>query len=111
MAVATAGFLLILAAAARFRRQNTTMNPTRPDATSALLVAGIYRLSRNPMYLGALLVLAGWAIHLSHPLAFLFLPVFVAYMNRFQIAPEERLLAAKFGADYEAYKCTVRRWL
>jgi protein-S-isoprenylcysteine O-methyltransferase Ste14 len=63
------------------------------------------------MYLGFLLVLTGWAGYLSHVLPFLFLPAYVGYMNRFQIAPEERMLAAKFGRDYEAYRQAVRRWL
>jgi protein-S-isoprenylcysteine O-methyltransferase Ste14 len=68
-------------------------------------------MSRNPMYVGLLLLLAGWALHLSHPLALLGLPAFVAYMNRFQIAPEERALRAKFGPAYEDYARAVRRWL
>jgi protein-S-isoprenylcysteine O-methyltransferase Ste14 len=105
------GVLFILAAGSLFRAVMTTVNPTKPDSTSSLVVSGVYRLSRNPMYVGALLVLAGWAVFLSHPLPVLFLPAFVAYMNRFQITPEERALSGKFGADYERYKKTVRRWL
>lgn len=105
------GGLLIWFAGTAFSRLRTTVNPTRPNATTSLAVSGAYRLSRNPMYLGALLVLGGWAVLLSHALAFLFLPVFVAYMNRFQITPEERALSNKFGAEYEAYKRSVRRWL
>jgi protein-S-isoprenylcysteine O-methyltransferase Ste14 len=63
------------------------------------------------MYVGFLLALTGWAIFLSHPLSFLLLPVFVVYMNRFQIMPEERVLSAKFGKEYDRYKQGVRRWL
>jgi protein-S-isoprenylcysteine O-methyltransferase Ste14 len=63
------------------------------------------------MYVGLLLVLTGWAIFLCHALTFLFLPTFVAYMNRFQIAPEERALSARFGSAYATYKRSVRRWL
>ncbi len=106
-----AGILFILAAGAVFRSVKTTVNPTKPEATSSLVISGVYRLSRNPMYVGALLVLAGWAAFLSHWLPVLFLPAFVVYMNRFQIGPEERVLSGKFGADYERYKQTVRRWL
>jgi protein-S-isoprenylcysteine O-methyltransferase Ste14 len=62
------------------------------------------------MYLGLLLVLAGWAAVLSHVLAFLFLPVFVAYINRFQITPEERVLSVKFGEAFAAYTQAVRKW-
>jgi protein-S-isoprenylcysteine O-methyltransferase Ste14 len=63
------------------------------------------------MYLGLLMVLLGWAIYLSNLLAVAFLPVFVAYLNRFQILPEERILALKFGSDYAAYRTRVRRWI
>ena len=102
---------LVLVAGIRFRRAGTTVNPTRPQATTSVVDSGVYRLSRNPMYLGFLLALVGWAIILAHALPFLFLPAYVGYMNRFQIAPEERMLAAKFGRDYEAYRRSVRRWL
>ena len=73
--------------------------------------SGVYRFSRNPMYLGFLLILAAWAIHLSNALAALFLPAFVVYMNRFQIEPEERVLLAKFGPAFSQYMATVRRWV
>jgi len=94
-----------------FHTAGTTVNPMQPTATSSMVTSGVYRLSRNPMYVGLLLALAGWAVFLSHALPFLFLPAFVMYMNRFQIAPEERALSAKFGDEYEAYKRAVRRWL
>jgi protein-S-isoprenylcysteine O-methyltransferase Ste14 len=63
------------------------------------------------MYLGSLLIMLGWAIHLSNVLAFLLLPAFILYMNRFQITPEERALAALFGQEFAAYKSRTRRWL
>jgi protein-S-isoprenylcysteine O-methyltransferase Ste14 len=94
-----------------FHRAGTTVNPMQPAATSSMVTSGVYRVSRNPMYVGLLLALAGWAVFLSHALPFLFLPAFVLYMNRFQIAPEERALSAKFGDEYEAYERAVRRWL
>jgi protein-S-isoprenylcysteine O-methyltransferase Ste14 len=94
-----------------FRRAGTTVNPMKPDSSSSLVASGIYRLTRNPMYLGFLLVLLGWAIFLSSVLAFLFLPAFILYMNRFQIEPEERALAALFGQAFAAYKARARRWL
>ena len=72
---------------------------------------GVYALTRNPMYLGLLLVLTGWAIFLSNVLGFVFLPAFVLYISRFQIAPEERALTSLFGRDFVAYKSRVRRWL
>ena len=105
------GIFFILAGAYEFQKAKTTLNPTTPAATSSVVASGIYRVSRNPMYVGFLLVLTGWAIFLSHPLPFLLLPAFVAYMNRFQISPEERVLSARFGDEYDTYKQSVRRWL
>lgn len=94
-----------------FRRAGTTVNPLKPGTASSLVVSGIYRRTRNPMYLGFLLALIGWAYFLSNALAFLVLPVFVVYLNRFQIGPEERALATIFGKEFAAYRSTVRRWL
>ena len=100
------GILFLLAGGYAFQKAKTTFNPMKPDTASSCR-----RVSRNPMYVGFLFALIGWATWLSHPLPFLLLPVFVAYMNRFQISPEERALSAKFGEEYDAYKQGVRRWL
>ena len=94
-----------------FRRHETTVNPRTPEQATSLVSNGIYRFSRNPMYLGFLLLLAGWGFYVSNWAAALLLPVFVIYMNRFQIRPEERALEARFGAEFEKYAATVRRWL
>ena len=94
-----------------FHRAKTTVNPLKPEAASALVVRGVYRWTRNPMYLAMLLVLAGWACIVSNGAALAMLPLFVIYLNRFQIGPEERALHARFGADFEQYKRNVRRWL
>jgi protein-S-isoprenylcysteine O-methyltransferase Ste14 len=94
-----------------FRRAGTTTNPMKPESASSLVASGIYKLTRNPMYLGFFLAQLGWAIFLSNVLAFLILPLFVLYMNRFQIEPEERTLATLFGQEFAAYKASVRRWL
>ena len=83
----------------------------RPDSTSSLVVSGIYKYTRNPMYLGFLLVLLGWATFLSNITALALLPVFVVYMNRFQIGPEERALGSLFAQEYKAYHARVRRWI
>src|SRR5437868_186667 len=72
---------------------------------------GAAGFSRNPMYLGDLLILAGWTLWLANALAFVGPPLFIAYIDRFQIAPEERILAARFGAAYAEYCRAVRRWL
>ncbi|MEK6804375.1 MAG: isoprenylcysteine carboxylmethyltransferase family protein [Nitrospirota bacterium] len=94
-----------------FRRAKTTVNPMKPDSSSALVVTGIYRLTRNPMYLGFLWILLGWGIFLSNAPAFLVLPGFAFYMNRFQIEPEERALTRLFGQAFVTYATQVRRWI
>lgn len=94
-----------------FRTANTTIDPHAPSKASRLVTHGIYRYSRNPMYLGLFLVLFAWSIYLANPLALLGLLLYVVYMNRFQIGVEERLLHQKFGADFTAYAAKVRRWL
>jgi len=104
-------FLVSLAGVVEFRRRRTTTNPMKPEAVSQVVSSGIYRFSRNPMYLGFLLALVGWALWLSNPLAWLLLPMFVLYMNRFQIVPEERVLTEIFGDEYRQYMVRVRRWI
>ncbi len=94
-----------------FRRAKTTVNPIKPESSSSLVTSGIYRHSRNPMYLGFLLILAGWAALKANLVTFLVLPAFVAYLNQFQIKPEERALRSLFGDEFKAYCSTVRRWV
>ena len=95
----------------QFRKAQTTPNPQALEKVSSLVTSGIYRYSRNPMYLGLVLILLGWAFYLSHFLAFVLLPVFIFYMTRFQIQPEEQMMARKFGKTYQAYLNKVRRWI
>lgn len=94
-----------------FRTNKTTVDPRTPDAASTVVVGSIYRLSRNPMYLGFLFMLAGWAVYLSNATAALLLPAFVAYINAFQIKPEERILLSKFGSRFAEYMASVGRWV
>jgi protein-S-isoprenylcysteine O-methyltransferase Ste14 len=111
LALAAMGACVALSGVISFARAKTTVNPMKPNATTALVVSGIYRVTRNPMYLGFLIALLGWAALLANGLAILFLPGFVLYMNRFQIVPEERALLARFGAAFFTYRARVRRWL
>ncbi|MEM6431181.1 MAG: isoprenylcysteine carboxylmethyltransferase family protein [Deinococcota bacterium] len=106
IAVTFAGLAL-----AAFQQVGTTINPMNPDASSHLVTSGIYRLSRNPMYVGLLLLLAAWGVYLANVVSFLGLATFIIYMNHFQIAPEEQVLQAKFADEFGAYKQRVRRWL
>ena len=111
VSVGLAGTVITSLGVLSFRLANTTVNPMKPDTSSSLVLSGVYAYSRNPMYLGFLLVLVGWAIFLSNVLAFLPLPVFIVYMNRFQIEPEERVLTSLFGQAFAAYQSRVHRWL
>ncbi|WP_288362612.1 isoprenylcysteine carboxylmethyltransferase family protein [uncultured Spongiibacter sp.] len=94
-----------------FRRAKTTVNPLKPESASALVDTGIYRYTRNPMYVGFALFLLAWAVFLSSLWALLGLPLFIAYIQRFQIRPEERALEQIFGSEFLDYKRRVRRWL
>jgi protein-S-isoprenylcysteine O-methyltransferase Ste14 len=109
--LAVVGTVIALAGVVSFRRARTTVDPRYPQRVSALVTSGIYRFTRNPMYLGMLVTLAGWAVELGHVLPFLFLPLFVAVLNRLQIQPEERVLVARFGPEFAEYSARVRRWI
>lgn len=109
--VACIGVLIGFAGMASFVRAKTTMNPIKPSTTSSLVTDGVFRFTRNPMYLSLVLYLIAWAVFLSNWLALLLVPVFVLYIDQFQIKPEERALSALFGSEYDAYKAKVRRWL
>jgi protein-S-isoprenylcysteine O-methyltransferase Ste14 len=111
VALGITGAVTCLSGVVSFRRAKTTVDPRNPRSTSSLVVAGIYKYTRNPMYVGFLLVLLGWAAFLSNLAALAFLPAFVAYMNRFQIVPEEHILASLFPDEYPAYRSKVRRWV
>jgi len=106
-----AGALFGFPAFREFAKARTTINPVAIDQASSLVTSGIYRVTRNPMYLALALLLCAWAFWLARPLAALGPVAFVLFMNRFQIAPEERALTAKFGNAYRDYQRTVRRWL
>lgn len=107
----TIGLLIAIMGVFEFRRHQTTINPHKIDKASALVTGGIYRLSRNPMYLGMLLVLIG-AIFLSRDvLALIAVPGFIVTLNRLQILPEERALRARFGGAFDIYCDRTRRWI
>ncbi len=94
-----------------FLRARTTVNPLDPAATTSLVTGGLYRYTRNPMYLGFALLLLAWGLFLANVAALIGVAAFVLYMNRFQIVPEERALEARFGAEYSRYCARVRRWI
>lgn len=110
IAIALAGGAFSVAGILSFRRARTTANPTKPESASSLVSSGIYRITRNPMYVGLLFVLVAWATFLAAPWSLLGPLAFFFYIGRFQIAPEEKALSKTFGAEYSAYKAKVRRW-
>lgn len=109
--VLLAGLALMAAAAWSMFRARTTVNPLRPERTSALVSSGVFARSRNPIYLGDALILLALAIGFGNALNFLLLPLFVWFIGRFQIAPEERALERLFGAEFRNYCARVRRWV
>lgn len=111
VALALLGVAITLAGVVEFVRARTTLNPLDPAAASALVKTGIYRYTRNPMYLGFALALVGWAVHLSSPLALLGVAGFVAYIDRFQITPEEKALRTLFPGSFDAYARQTSRWI
>ena len=109
--LAVLGVSLAIAGIREFRVARTTVNPLQPGQASAMVTSGVYRYTRNPMYLGMLCLLAGWGAWLGRWAPFCVLPVFMLYMNRYQIAAEERALEQRFGAAFREYAARVRRWL
>ncbi|MEW5057474.1 MAG: isoprenylcysteine carboxylmethyltransferase family protein [Bermanella sp.] len=109
--ISVLALLLDFAALWVFVRAKTTVNPIKASNVSALVTSGIYRYSRNPMYVGNFLFLFAWLIFLSSALNAIFLVFYVLYTNKFQITPEERILRERFGDDYRAFCLRVRRWV
>lgn len=94
----------------QFYRNKTTSNPMLPDKTTFLVTNGIYKYTRNPMYLALLMILLAWGLFLGNAFNILIAAGFVSYMNKFQILPEEGALAKRFGKEYDKYFSQVRRW-
>ncbi len=108
---AVAGVVVTVSGARTFSRAGTTKNPMNPGAATVLVRSGIFRFTRNPMYLGLVLILVAWALFFAAPWALWGPLAFLLYMDRFQVRPEEAAMARLFGADYAEYCNQVRRWL
>lgn len=93
-----------------FYRAKTSINPLLPSKASKLVNTGLYQYSRNPMYLGLLLLLLAWGLWLGNAFNTVLAAAFVYYMNAFQIGPEEQALEQIFGKEYRYYCKQVRRW-
>jgi protein-S-isoprenylcysteine O-methyltransferase Ste14 len=109
--IALIGLGIDLAGILSFWRAKTTLNPMNPAGASSLVTSGIYKATRNPMYVGLLFLLVAWAVYLSSAWLLLGPVAFILYLNRYQIEPEERILLATFGDRYSEYTARVRRWL
>lgn len=109
--IALAGVAFNVSGFRAIRRVGSTIDPTRPASASALVVEGPFRISRNPMYVGFALLLLAWAFYLQSAWGLIGPALFVVYLNQFQIGPEERALADKFGNSFSKYRSRVRRWL
>jgi protein-S-isoprenylcysteine O-methyltransferase Ste14 len=105
------GFCTAFMAAASFRKAKTTINPRMIEKASSIVTSGVFRYTRNPMYVGLVCLLTGWALYLASVWSLIFPILFVLYITRFQIIPEERMMNAKFGRDYDEYRKRVRRWV
>jgi protein-S-isoprenylcysteine O-methyltransferase Ste14 len=110
-ALFVSGIAIMLAGVLAFRKASTTVDPRFPENASHIVSSGIYRFTRNPMYLGMLVVLIAWMAQLSNVATVVIPALFALYITRWQIVPEERALAEKFGGAYQAYCRSVRRWL
>lgn len=106
-----AGGLFGVAGLYEFYRHRTSIDPHKPTKTTSLVTSGIYQLSRNPMYVALFFLLIAYATVLQNIVNLFILPLFIWYMNRFQIIPEEEAMEEKFGEAYRDYKAEVRRWL
>ncbi|WP_318308891.1 methyltransferase family protein [Flagellimonas crocea] len=104
------GVLVILIAMVQFFIFKTTVDPMNPKKSSALVTTGVYKFTRNPMYLGMLLLLLAIGLKLGNAFNTLIAAGFVSFMNRFQIKPEEEVLQEKFGQEYKIYCKLTRRW-
>lgn len=105
------GLTVVVAGVFEFRRARTTVDPMHPEKATAVVDSGVYRITRNPMYLGMLLTLIAWAVFLANPLTLAGPVLFILALNRLQIGPEERALTQRFGDPYGVYLRRVRRWI
>ena len=111
VALGAIGIVIAIGGVMSFRRAKTTVNPLKPETSAALVSTGVYAFTRNPMYLGMVLVLFAWAAYLSSIWSLIGPVLFALYITRFQIIPEEQVLDRLFGAPFAEYKKRVRRWL
>ena len=105
------GILIASSSIILFKRYRTAITPINPKSATKLITGGIYKFSRNPMYFSLLLLLIGISI-MTNPIGgFIFIPIFILYLNLFQILPEEKAMTDLFKDEFLEYKNSVRRWI
>ena len=106
------GFLIILSATKEFKKSNTTVNPMKPETSTSLVTSGIFKYTRNPMYLGLSSILLASCFYFSSLLGIIvYVPFFILYITVFQIIPEEEVMKSLFNDEYLDYCSNVRRWI
>tara|TARA_B100000282_G_C31569873_1_gene416130 strand:- start:187 stop:642 length:456 start_codon:yes stop_codon:yes gene_type:complete len=105
------GLIIIFSAIILLKKYKTTITPLKPFKATKLIVSGVYKYSRNPMYLGLLLVLIGVSTILNPVGGLFFILFFILYLNYFQIIPEENAMIQLFKGEFLKYKSNVRRWI
>ena len=105
------GGTIIVFGIAAFRKAETTVTPLHPDKARSLVNMGIYQYTRNPMYFGLLLILFSIGFYLQNLASMFVLPIYVWFISKYQIIPEEEALHKLFGQDYINYQDRVRRWI
>ena len=105
------GIIILITAVLSFKRQSTTVSPLQPEKASYLVVSGIFKYSRNPMYLGMLLILISMTIKFNFVGGILIIFGFITFITKFQIIPEEIALERLFGKEFTRYKKKTKRWV
>jgi len=105
------GLAVLIFAVRLFRKDNTTVNPLSPEQATKLVTDGIFKYSRNPMYLGMALILCSIAVIFNLIGGIVLVALFCFYITKFQIIPEERAMSNLFSQDFDKYKEATRRWI
>ena len=105
------GLIIIAFAVFKFAKTKTTVDPTKPSKTSSLVISGIYRITRNPMYIGMLFLIISFTFYKLSLVGAIVIPSFIFYINKYQIEPEEYEMRKKFGENFEDYCKKVDRWI
>ena len=105
------GLAILISAVRLFRKDKTTVNPLSPEQSTKLVTDGIFKYSRNPMYLGMVFILSSMAVFFNLIGGIILIALFCFYITKFQIIPEERAMSNLFSQDFNKYKHATRRWI